>query len=70
MHTPQSTICNHKSYIPWPFEEPATRGRTRFSMLQKKSRAITDPALAFRLDYLCHVREIPLKPSLINAPYR
>jgi len=37
---------------------------------KNKSGAITDPALVFRLDYLCHVGETSLKPSLIYVPYR
>ena len=39
-------------------------------MNKNKGRAITHPALVFRLDYLCQVRELPLKPSLIYPPYQ
>lgn len=53
-----------------PVEDPSKRGRNGFSRLNKKSRAIADPALVFRLDYVCHVGETSLKPSLLNAPYR
>jgi hypothetical protein len=34
----KSTIINHKFYRDWPFEDPATRERTKYARIQ--SRAI------------------------------